>query len=185
MVHSAKHLLGDLVTFTLSLSAFLGALVLIYKSGGKYVVKRAKNKLFEEQDAKMDLILKNQQEFKSHMEGIKTELGFVSVSQKVIFERNHVMWWRSSEDGYTTEVGAYAVKYLQVPEKQLLGVNWISRIPNEEHPTIMAEFQRALNSKSDFNIVYNFKRGDGSVVKISAHATYANKHWFGVLEPVA
>lgn len=185
IISEAKHLFGNFVSFTLAVSAFLGAMAVIYRSGGKKVLKWLKMRLFEDQNEKMDLILQNQQQFQSHMESIKTELGFVSVSQKVIFERNQVMWWRSGEDGFTTEVGNYTVKYLGVTEKELLGVNWVSRIPNEEHPTIMAEFQRALTSKSDFNITYNFRKGDGRMVKINAHATYANKHWFGILEPMA
>lgn len=185
ILENAKHLFGSFVSFILALSAFLGALYAIYSMGGRSVLCWLKKRLFEDVNNMFAEIMNHQHEFRHKLEQINNELCFVSVSQRVISERNEVMWWRSGEDGYTTEVGGYTIKYLQVPEKELIGLNWVSRIPVNEHPVILAEFERALKTKSNFNITYTFKKGDGSNVKINAHATYANKHWFGVLEPVA
>ena len=184
-LQEGSKIIQHVAAFILSFSAILGALWGIYTMGGKKLLKWAKNKLFEDVNNMCAEILANQKQHGEQMDKITTQLSFVSVSQKVVFEKNKVMWWRSGEDGFTTEVGGYTVKYLQVPEERLKGVNWVSHIPNEEHPAIMAEFQRALESKSDFNITYTFIRGDGSKVRLNAHATYADRHWFGVLEPAS
>lgn len=122
---------------------------------------------------------------KNHAELIRNQernKQFNIVAFQLLFEKAGVMTWESGPDGTTIKVSRVTCEKLHLQESDLLGTNWILRIPISERAAIMSEFRECLVYKRDFDYIYTFKDGYGQMIKIHAIAKYGGLNWLGTLE---
>lgn len=119
-------------------------------------------------------------EINSKLDVMGKELGFLATAQKVAFNESGIMWWRADKDGLTIEVSETTCNFLKLTPDRLMGSNWLNQVPSEYHASIMMKFGDSIRYKRDFDETFPILKGDGSLVRLRAHAKYGNDDWFGI-----
>lgn len=162
-----------IVLLLFKIAAGITSVYVLYTTVIKKWIKAAYARLMEDHANALS-------EINSKLDVMGKELGFLATAQKVAFSESGIMWWRTDKDGLTIEVSETTCNFLKLTPDRLMGSNWLNQVPSEYHASIMMKFADSIKYKRDFDETFPILKGDGSSVKLHAHAKYGNDDWFGI-----
>lgn len=104
---------------------------------------------------------------------IESRIGRLEDNQRIVMNVQNVAFWESDADGLVTYVSPALCKLVGRSESEIMGNNWVSCI---EDKWVFDEWQKSVENNIPFDEEYNYRKPDGSLVKVWGLAFHKVDH---------
>lgn len=130
------------------------------------------------------IYLQESNERKEMLDHILTNQQYNMVVNKAIMDKFGLAYFRADINGLTIEVGDVVCKMLGYKEDEISGLNWSSKILEEDRAHVYKAFEYSVKFKTDFDTTYRITCGDGSIKKLHILAKHTKTDYFGIVTEI-
>lgn len=126
--------------------------------------KEKKKRLYEMvQKIHHEISYNNGGSIKDAVSRIEIRISRLEDNQRIVMNVQNVAFWESDGSGLVTYVSPALCKLVGRSEAEIMGNNWVSCI---EDKWVFDEWQRSVENNIPFDEEYNYRKPDGSLVKV-------------------